>query len=82
MATYATKQHKAVLACIASHRGECVSANALLDELRRSGASIGLATVYRLADGINIVRVDHIVLGRSHAEVVVGGLGLVYRDYL
>lgn len=47
MATYATKQHKAVLACIASHRGECVSANALLDELRRSGESIGLATVYR-----------------------------------
>lgn len=47
MATYITKQQQAVLACIASHRGECVSANLLLDELRRGGESIGLATVYR-----------------------------------
>lgn len=47
MATYITKQQKAVLSCIAAHRGECVSANTLLDELRREGAPVGLATVYR-----------------------------------
>lgn len=47
MAGYSTKQQKAVLGCIEAHRGECVSANALLDELRRGGEHVGLATVYR-----------------------------------
>jgi len=47
MATYITKQQKAVLECIAGHQEECVSANELLDELRASGESVGMATVYR-----------------------------------
>lgn len=47
MATYITKQQKAVLSCIAAHRDKCVSANELLDELRRAGESVGMATVYR-----------------------------------
>lgn len=47
MATYATKQQKAVLECIALHKSECVSANEIVDELHRGGENVGMATVYR-----------------------------------
>ncbi|MBQ1804557.1 MAG: transcriptional repressor, partial [Oscillospiraceae bacterium] len=47
MATYITKQQKAVLTCIASHREQCVTAAELVEELRSSGEQVGLATVYR-----------------------------------
>ena len=47
MATYITKQQKAVLECIALHHDECVSVNALLEQLRSRGETVGVATVYR-----------------------------------
>lgn len=47
MATYITKQQKAVLACIAAHSEQCVTAAELVEELRSSGEQVGLATVYR-----------------------------------
>ncbi len=47
MATYITRQQKAVLACIAAHREQSVTAAALVDELRGLGEQVGLATVYR-----------------------------------
>ena len=47
MATYITKQQKAVLECIAQHHDECVSVNDLLEQLRRRGEAVGVATVYR-----------------------------------
>ena len=47
MATYITKQQKAVLACIEAHRDRCVSAAELADELRSRGERVGIATVYR-----------------------------------
>ena len=47
MATYITKQQKAVLECIAQHHDECVSVNDLLKQLRRRGEAVGVATVYR-----------------------------------
>lgn len=70
MATYITKQQRAVLACIAAHRGECVSANTLLDELRRGGESVGLATVYR-----QLERLEH----QGHVHKAVTEEGAFYR---
>ena len=48
--SYITRQQKAVLERIESHRGSCVSAQALADELRMDGERIGVATVYRQLD--------------------------------
>ena len=44
---YCTKQHQALLECLARRQGECLSAGELGEELRRSGCPIGLATIYR-----------------------------------
>ena len=46
MATYITRQHRALLACFES-RGGCVTATELLDALRAEGERVGLTTVYR-----------------------------------
>ncbi len=70
MATYITKQQKAVLQCIAAHHGECVSANTLLDELRRGGESVGLATVYR-----QLEKLEH----QGHVHKAVTEEGAFYR---
>ena len=47
MATYTTKQQKAVLDCLSERADEPVSAAAIADALRERGARIGIATVYR-----------------------------------
>lgn len=47
MATYMTKQQKALLACLAGCADRPVSAAELVDALHARGESIGIATVYR-----------------------------------
>lgn len=47
MASYSTKQQKAVLECIMSHSAQAVTAAQLADELRLRGERVGIATVYR-----------------------------------
>ena len=47
MASYTTKQQKAVLECIASFAGRTVSAGEIVEELHRRGEAVGVATVYR-----------------------------------
>ena len=47
MATYTTKQQKAVLECLLSCAGAPVSAPALVEALHERGEHIGIATVYR-----------------------------------
>ena len=47
MATYTTKQQKAVLDCLSERADEPVSAAAIADALRERGEPIGIATVYR-----------------------------------
>lgn len=46
---YQTKQQQAVLQCL-QRREDCVTAADLLEELRRDGHAVGLATVYRQLD--------------------------------
>ncbi|MGM9619048.1 MAG: Fur family transcriptional regulator [Oscillospiraceae bacterium] len=45
--TYATHQHKAILACIEQRRQGCFTAAELAETLRQSGEKVGLATIYR-----------------------------------
>lgn len=47
MATYTTKQQKAVLTCLAAFGERAVSANEIARTLSESGESVGLATLYR-----------------------------------
>lgn len=47
MATYTTKQQKAVLSCLAAFGTRAVSANEIARTLSESGESVGLATLYR-----------------------------------
>ena len=47
MATYTTKQQKAVLDCLSARADSPVSATAIVDALREQGEHIGIATVYR-----------------------------------
>lgn len=47
MATYMTKQQHAVLACIATHAEQCVSASELAEILHAQGQRVGVATIYR-----------------------------------
>lgn len=47
MASYCTKQQKAVHERLSAHRDACVSAQRLADELRAQGEGVGVATVYR-----------------------------------
>ena len=47
---YQTKQQQAVLQCLKNRAEECLSAAELSDELRHSGLTVGLATVYRQLD--------------------------------
>ena len=47
MATYTTKQQKAVLDCLSDRADSPVSAAAIVDALREQGEHIGIATVYR-----------------------------------
>ena len=47
MATYTTKQQKAVLECLSSCADAPVSAPALVEALHERGEHIGIATVYR-----------------------------------
>ena len=47
MATYTTKQQKAVLDCLSERADSPVSAAAIVDALREQGEHIGIATVYR-----------------------------------
>ena len=44
MATYTTKQQKAVLDCLSERADEPVSAAAIVDALREQGEHIGIAT--------------------------------------
>ena len=47
MATYSTKQQKAVLACMAAFGERAVSAGEIVRALQESGESVGVATLYR-----------------------------------
>ena len=47
MATYTTKQQKAVLDCLSERADSPVSAAAIVDALRVQGEHIGIATIYR-----------------------------------
>ena len=47
MATYTTKQQKAVLDCLSERADSPVSAAAIVAALREQGEHIGIATVYR-----------------------------------
>ncbi len=47
MATYTTRQRKAVLDCLAERADAPVSASAIVERLRERGERIGTATVYR-----------------------------------
>ena len=47
---YTTKQSQAVLRCFEQRREESLTAADLAAELRHSGSSIGLATIYRHLD--------------------------------
>ena len=47
---YQIKQQQAVLQCLQHRSEECLSAADLSEELRRSGLTVGLATVYRQLD--------------------------------
>ena len=47
---YQTKQQQAVLTCLKKHRDGHVTALELAEELRQSGVSVGIATIYRQLD--------------------------------
>ena len=47
MATYTTKQQKAMLDCLSARADSPVSVAAIVDALREQGEHIGIATVYR-----------------------------------
>ena len=47
---YQTKQQQAVLRCLLERAEECLSAADLAEDLRQSGLTVGLATVYRQLD--------------------------------
>lgn len=47
MATYTTKQYRAVLDCLAACAERSVSAAELVDALHARGETVGIATVYR-----------------------------------
>ena len=47
---YQTKQQQAVLRCLQERAEECLSAADLSEDLRQSGLTVGLATVYRQLD--------------------------------
>ncbi|MFQ6977318.1 MAG: metal ABC transporter solute-binding protein, Zn/Mn family [Oscillibacter sp.] len=53
MATYTTKQQKAVLDCLSERADSPVSAAAIVDALREQGEHIGIATVYRQLESSN-----------------------------
>ena len=44
---YATKQYQAVLRCLEERAGQTLTAADLLEDLRRTGNPVGLATIYR-----------------------------------
>ena len=50
---YQTKQQQAVLRCLQLRAEECLSAADLSEELRHSGLTVGLATVYRCKNSKN-----------------------------
>lgn len=47
---YQTKQQQAVLQCLQARAEECLTAADLSEDLRQTGHTIGLATVYRQLD--------------------------------
>ena len=50
---YQTKQQQAVLRCLQERAEECLSAADLSEDLRQSGLTVGLATVYRQLDKLD-----------------------------
>jgi len=67
---YSTKQQQAVLACLLARRQELLSANELAEDLRASGSPVGLATIYRQLERLELS-------GRIHK--VNTGEGAVYQ---
>ena len=55
MATYTTKQQKAVLDCLSERADSPVSAAAIVDALREQGEHIGIATVYRQLEKLEMI---------------------------
>ena len=69
MATYTTKQQKAVLDCLSERADEPVSAAAITDALRERGERIGIATVYRQLEKLE--RQPTIISGLSaHSSII------------
>lgn len=50
MASYFTRQQKAVLDCVAAREGQVLTAADVCEALHQSGERVGLATVYRQLD--------------------------------
>ena len=72
---YQTKQQQAVLQCLQHRSEECLSAADLSEELRRSGLTVGLATVYRQLDNEE----DIMILFRRYI-LMEGWSELAYQD--
>lgn len=51
---YTTKQQQAILACLSGRRRELISVNELSEELRKSGNPVGLATIYRQLEKLEL----------------------------
>jgi len=52
--TYSTKQHQAILRCLEQRPEEALTAADLAEDLRRSGSPVGLATIYRQLEKLEI----------------------------
>ena len=67
---YQTKQQQAVLQCLQHRSEECLSAADLSEELRRSGLTVGLATVYRQLDKLaHLEEVCHPLSAEHHFSI-------------
>lgn len=65
--SYATKQHQAILHCLEQRQEEALTAQALAEDLRRSGCPVGLATIYRQLERLEAEGRIHKVLTESGA---------------
>lgn len=71
---YQTKQQQAVLRCLEDRREASVTAAELAEDLRRTGCSVGLATVYRQLEKLEAA-------GRVHKVNTEEGAFYQYCDH-
>ena len=72
---YQTKQQQAVLRCLQERAEECLSAADLSEDLRQSGLTVGLATVYRQLDKLTQQGLVHKVTTEEGALYLVSLYG-------